>query len=238
MDVGPNFQSRFSSYWNFYATVTLSNRYFADKSTPEILLSMLTKREFTQRLRRWQRERKKRNRFRQAKQQLCTCITFFCTFFCLRCATATWNCLISRFVEDGNKRQHLSFSFPELWCSPLEFNSKKLCQRLTNLTRWNKCDQVWSNANSLCKWRFRSRRRCGCINSLIFPKRWALWVVSEMIDVCKSFALRTMEEWFWWQRNEGNKINEWKFYLPNFVAWLDLAYCLFVQFEHYANIAN
>ena len=29
------------------------------------------------------------------------------------------------FAEDGNKRQQLSFSFPELCCSPLEFNSKK-----------------------------------------------------------------------------------------------------------------
>ena len=65
---------------------------------------------------------------------------FFCTFFCHRCTTTTWNCLISRFAEDGNKRQHLSFSFPELWCSPLEFNSKKLCQHLTNLRRWNKRD--------------------------------------------------------------------------------------------------
>ena len=227
MDVGPNFQSRFSSYWNFYATVTWSNRYFADKSTPEIMLSMLTKREFTQRRRRQQGERQKSNWFRQAKQQLCTCITFFCTFLCRRCTTPTRNCLISRFVEDGNKKQHLSFSFPELWCSPLEFNCKKLCQHLTNLTRWNKCDQVWGNANSLCKWRFRSRsrsrRRRRCINSLIFPKRWALWVVSEMIDVCKSFALRTMEEWFWWQRNEGSKIKEWKFYpAPEFRCLIGL----------------
>ena len=30
--------------------------------------------------RRLQRERQKTNRFRLAKQQLCTCITFFCTF--------------------------------------------------------------------------------------------------------------------------------------------------------------
>ena len=30
------------------------------------------------------------------------------------------------FVEDGNKKQQLSFSFPELWCSPWEsVNSKK-----------------------------------------------------------------------------------------------------------------
>ena len=89
-------------------------------------------RELTQRLRRWQRERQKSNRFRQAKQQLCTCITLFCTFLCRRCTTTTWNYLISRFVEDGNKRQQFSFSLPELWCSPLQFNYNKICQHLTN----------------------------------------------------------------------------------------------------------
>ena len=30
----------------------------------------------------------------------------------------------SRFVEDGNTKQQLSFSFPELWYSPLELKSK------------------------------------------------------------------------------------------------------------------
>ena len=42
------------------------------------------------------------NRFRLEKQQLCTCITLFCTFLCRRCTTTTWKCLISRFVEDVN----------------------------------------------------------------------------------------------------------------------------------------
>ena len=56
------------------------------------------------------------------------------------------------FVEDGNKRQQLLFDFPEFWCSPLEFNSKQICQYLTNLkTRWNFC----------------SRRRCCWVNSLM-----------------------------------------------------------------------
>ena len=59
-----------------------------------------------------------------AKTHLCTCITLFCTFLSRRCTTTTWKCLISRFVGDGNTRQQLRFSFPELWCSPLEFNSK------------------------------------------------------------------------------------------------------------------
>ena len=107
-------------------------------------------RELKQRRRRRQRERQKSNRFRLAKQQLCTCFTLFCTFLCSRCTTTTWKCLNSRFVEDGNTRQQLPFSFPErLWYSPLEFNSKNISQHLTNWTRWKKRDKVWSSADSL-----------------------------------------------------------------------------------------
>ena len=65
-------------------------------------------------------------RFRLAKQQLCTCITLFCTFLSRRCTTTTWKCLISRFVKDGNTGQQLSFSFLELWHSPSELNSQKI----------------------------------------------------------------------------------------------------------------
>ena len=111
----------------------------------------------TQRRRRRQRERHKSNRFIR------------------HCTTTTWKCLISRFVEDGNTRQQLSFSFPELWYSPLEFNSRKIWQHLTN---WNKRDKVWSGANSLFKWRFRSRRRRCCLSSLLglLPQRsFRLW---------------------------------------------------------------
>ena len=66
------------------------------------------------------REQQKSNRLRSAKQRLCTCITLFCTFLCRHCTTTTWNCQISRFVEEVNTRQRLSFSFPELRCSLLE----------------------------------------------------------------------------------------------------------------------
>ena len=74
-------------------------------------------RELKQRWWRRQWERKNCNRFILAKQHLCTCITLFCTFLCHRCTTTTWKCLISRFVEDGNTRQQLSYSFPDLWYS-------------------------------------------------------------------------------------------------------------------------
>ena len=66
-------------------------------------------------------------------------------------------------MEDVNKRQRLSFSFPKLWHSPLEINSRRICQHLTNLTRWNKRDKDWSSANLLFKWRFRSRLRLWCL---------------------------------------------------------------------------
>ena len=91
-------------------------------------------------------------RFGLAKQQLCTCITLFCTFLSRRCTTTTWKCLISRFVEDGNTGQQLSFSFLELWHSPSELNCQKIADICTNWTRWNKRDQVWGSTNS----RFRS----------------------------------------------------------------------------------
>ena len=125
-------------------------------------------RELKQRRRRRQRGRQKSYRVRLTKQQRCTCIMLFCTFLSRRCTATTWKCLISRFVEDRNTRQHLSFSFPELWYRPLEFNSKKVWQELTNWTRWNERDKVWGSANSLFKWRFRSRSRRRCLSSLIF----------------------------------------------------------------------
>ena len=99
--------------------------------------------------RRWwrQRERQKSNKFRLAKQQLCTWITLFCTFLFRHRTTATWKYLISRFV-----------------------NSRKKYQHLTNWTRWNKRDKVWSSATLIVKWRFRSRRHPRC--SLSSPLRW------------------------------------------------------------------
>ena len=36
---------------------------------------------------------------------------FFCTFLCRRCTTTTWNCLISRFVEDGEQKTTTFFFF-------------------------------------------------------------------------------------------------------------------------------
>ena len=110
-------------------------------------------RELKQQRRRRQRERQQSNRFKLAKQQLCTCITLFCTFLCRRCTTTTWKCLISLFVEDVKTKQRFFSSFPEL-CSLLDLPPEKFVNIWrSNWTSWNKRDNVWSSANSLFKWR-------------------------------------------------------------------------------------
>ena len=65
-----------------------------------VTLSRDTNRELKQRRRRRERERQKK------------AIGF--DFLCRHFSLTTRKCLISRFVEDGNTRQQLSFSFPEL----------------------------------------------------------------------------------------------------------------------------
>ena len=92
-----------------------------------------------------------------------------CAFLWRHCTTMTWKYLISRFVEDVNTRQWLSFSFPELRCSLLEFKSKPIRQHLVNWTRWNKRDKIWKRADLLFMWRFHTRRHCRriCLSSLM-----------------------------------------------------------------------
>ena len=109
---------------------------------------------------------KKAKRFRLAKQQLCTCITLFCTFVCRHRTTTTWKYLISRFVDNVNTRQRLY--------SILEVNSAKNWQYLTNWTRWNKRDKVWSSVNSPFNWRFRNRSRRCCLSSVIYQSAQGL----------------------------------------------------------------
>ena len=92
----------------------------------------------------------------------------FCTFLCRRCATTTWKCLISLFVEDVYTWEKTFLFFSWTLIQSLEFNSRKICQHLTNSMSWNKRDKVWGRANSLFKWRFCNRhwRRC-CLSFLI-----------------------------------------------------------------------
>ena len=54
----------------------------------------------------------------------CKCITLFCTFICCHCTTMTWIYLISRFMEDVNRRRRIVLSLSKLKCSLQEINSR------------------------------------------------------------------------------------------------------------------
>ena len=119
--------------------------------------------------RQWsQQERQKSNMLRLAKQQLCKCITLFCTFLCRHSTTTAWKCLISRFVENVNTREHLHFSFPELRYSLLELNSTPPA-KIANIWR-TEGDGI--SAIKFEEARLRSRRRRCCWSSLISLKTW------------------------------------------------------------------
>ena len=118
-----------------------------------------------------------------------------CTFLCRHCTTTTWKYLTSRFVEDVSTRQRLSFSFPELWYSPLEFNSRKNCQHLTNWTRWNKRQKVGRSATSLFKWRFLSRSRRRCLSSFIISVELTAWKTVPRMVMWAFYTKGIPHEW-------------------------------------------
>ena len=137
-----------------------------------ILLTLFFTRELKQRRRRRQWERQKSNRFYWQNNNF-ACITPFCAFL------STWKCLISRFVEEVNTGQQLSFSFLEFWYSPLKFKSKKTFANIWRIerSRWNKRDKFWGSANSRRKWPFRSRHRRCCLR-WCYTRRFATTIFS------------------------------------------------------------
>ena len=82
-------------------------------------------RELKQRRGRRQRERHKSNRFRLAKQQLCTRIMLFLHISLT--SLHDYNVKVPKFTFYRGREHKTTFfsAFPELWYSPLEFNSKK-----------------------------------------------------------------------------------------------------------------
>ena len=68
-----------------------------------------------------------------SKQQLCTYSTLFCTFLCRHRTTTAWKSLMSRFMEDVNKRQWICHSLPKLEGGPQEINSREIRLHLTFL---------------------------------------------------------------------------------------------------------
>ena len=69
--------------------ISCTERGGGQKASQRPILECSRKLKQRRRRRRWQQERQKSNRFRLAKQQLCTCITLFSTFLCRHCTTTT-----------------------------------------------------------------------------------------------------------------------------------------------------
>ena len=142
----------------------------------------------TRNIRERTQRRRRRQRIYSAKQQLCTCSTLFCTFLCRYSTTTAWKCLISRFMLDVNTRQRFSFSFCELRNSPLEFNSWKIRQHLTNWKSWNRSDEVWNSANSLFGWWFR----CRCREMHLLPILLKLNTQGTFLKLLKTLKARVL----------------------------------------------
>ena len=106
--------------------------------------------------RRHQRQRQKNSWLRLATQQLCTCITLFVHFFAAIARLRRENTWFHVFLGDINTRQRLSFSFPEFWLSPLEFNVKKKNTSIWQIRR-DGISAIKFEAARLFKWRFRSK---------------------------------------------------------------------------------
>ena len=94
-----------------------------------------------------------------AKHQLCTRITLFCTFLSRRCTTTRWKYVISRFVEDGNTGQQLSFQFSWTLIQPFythlthadkDVNIIQSClnEDLLNISKWLIANRLTLNMTS------------------------------------------------------------------------------------------
>ena len=105
------------------------------------------------RLRR-QRERQTRNKFRLANNNIVHANIFVSVHFFDMKLCVYFHLLGMTWMQDNDLR----FLFLNFWT--LEFHSSWIRQHVSNLTRWNKRDKIWSSASSLFKCRFCSRRCC------------------------------------------------------------------------------
>ena len=95
-------------------------------------------------------QQQKTNRFRLAKEQLCTCITLFCLFLSRCWMTATWNFLSSLADLSSRWPQHKNFLFLNL-DTVLSDSTRKNVANIWQI-KWDR----WSlnSGNPLFKWRF------------------------------------------------------------------------------------
>ena len=74
---------------------------------------------------------------KKQQQQICKRSTLFGRLFCRHCTITTWNCPVSRFIENLNKRRRIFLSLFELEYCSLDFNSRRVRLHLTKWASWN-----------------------------------------------------------------------------------------------------
>ena len=103
-----------------------------------------------------QRERQKNNRFKKQNNNFARASHLFCTFLSRLCTTATWKCLISRFLKDVMKQRRNYIPLFELGYGHLKFSFRRVRLYLTKHVGRNSRYEDWKNANSFsllsCRW--------------------------------------------------------------------------------------
>ena len=121
-------------------------------------------------------------------------VHFFVVTARLRCEIAYFHVLWRRWAYDND------FLFLFLHFHTVFKNSspQKNCQHLTNWTKWNKRDKVWSSATSLFKWRFRSCRRRCCYKvpniKRFLAAKLPLFQASTNFEICHA-ATKIAKNW-------------------------------------------
>ena len=92
--------------------------------------------------------RRRQRDCQKAKQQLCTCITLFCTFLCSPCTTTTWNDAILSLLGNGNGEAINSTISVRTRARSLLFSSKLSSLLLRNWTPWNNRKKECKDAKS------------------------------------------------------------------------------------------
>ena len=79
------------------------------------------------------------------------------------------NSLMPNFTFCGRREHNTTTFFFFSWTLIQSFRIQlqKIYKHLTNWTRWNKRERVWSSVTSLFKWRFCNRRPRCCLNFLL-----------------------------------------------------------------------
>ena len=125
-------------------------------------------------------ERKKGNKCRLAKQQLCTCITFF-QYISLP-SLHDYDVKMPHIFTFYGRREHNTmtfffFSWTSIQSLRIQLQRKLPTLILINWTRWNMRDKVWSRVTLLFEWDFHSHRCHCCLSSLKnhVDAKWKGW---------------------------------------------------------------